>query len=129
MTCTSEPTGKRGGITVKRKHIRNIVEKALGTDSPVKVGFILALLSLCAGGFSVWIWWAATISTKLDTVITQQAAMNALTSKMASDVEELKSWRRLIDASGSKQAQDITKEIEFLRRDLELHKAKTDGKP
>lgn len=88
----------------------------------------MALLSLCAGGFCAWIWWAATISTKLDSIMTQQSALVAASTVMRSDLEDLKAWRKLIDAAGSPRLQSIEKEIEALRRDLDTHKAK-DGRP
>lgn len=101
----------------------------LSGDSPIKVRFIGWLVLVCASGFTGAIWWAAVMSTKLDTVISNQSIQMAATKAVVEDVSRLKEWRIQIDTIGSPE---IVKRVDNLRRDLdelrsryELHIATT----
>lgn len=99
----------------------------LSGTSPIQVKFIGWLVVVCAGGFGGWIWWAASMSTKLDVVIMNQATQLAAVKALTEDVSRLKEWRIQIDTVGSpmlvKRVDDIKAEVETLSRSYELHKA------
>ena len=102
---------------------------ALGESTPVKLGFIIGLLGLCAGGFGFWIWWAATISAKIDTMIAQQAAFARATDTHQIAIVDLQAWRKLIDTVGTPsmmiKTAEIQKQLDELQRAFELHKVTT----
>ena len=93
----------------------------LSGTSPIQVKFIGWLVIVCAGGFGGWIWWAASMSTKLDVVIANQSSQIAATKVVAEDVSHLKEWRIQIDTVGSPQ---LVKRVDNLKQELDdLHKA------
>lgn len=102
---------------------------ALSQKTPIQLGLILALLGMCVGGFGAWIWWAASISTKLDAVLSQQSALVVATQKQNSDIEDLKAWRKLVDVVGTASMAQKTKELDAkiaeIERKIELHEVKT----
>lgn len=104
--------------------VKEGTERILGTESGVKIGLVLTLLGICAGGFAVWIWWAATISTKIDTMILQQTAMATVQTKLGADVDELKAWRKLVDTVGSGPVGGVRDDLRQLQKEFELHKAR-----
>lgn len=101
----------------------------LSGASPIQVKFIGWLVVVCAGGFGGWIWWAASMSTKLDVVISNQTLQIAATKALAEDVSRLKEWRIQIDTVGSpqmvKRADEMRREIDDLSKAFDLHKATT----
>lgn len=101
----------------------------LGESTHVKLGFIIAFLGLCAGGLGVWIWWAATINSKLDMMLThEQSTMQAI-QQIQKDVNDLESWRKVVDTVGtptvSPRLSQLEKDMDKLTKDLELHIATT----
>lgn len=105
----------------------------LSGSSPIQVRFIGWLVLVIAGGFSGSIWWAATMSTKMDTMILNQAAQMTATKAVTEDVSRIKEWRVQIDTVGSPE---MVKRVDVLRRDhdelknrVDLHMATTTGKP
>lgn len=108
------------------------MKEILSGDTPIHVKFLGWLVIVCAGGFGGWIWWAATISTKLDLVIQGQATQTKAIVAVTEDVSRLKEWRVQVDTVGSpsllKRVDEISREINLIQKDFELHKATT-GKP
>lgn len=102
---------------------------AISDSTPVRLGLIICLLGICAAGFGGWIWWAATISAKMDVLLTQQGAMVQTSNGHSKDIEELKSWRKMIDSVGTPammaKTDDLEKKVQELSRQFELHKATT----
>lgn len=104
----------------------------LSGSSPIQVKFIGWLVLVCASGFAGSIWWAATMSTKLDVVISNQSVQMAATKAVVEDVSRLKEWRIQIDTIGSpelvKRADSLRRDVDELTRKLELHLATTMNK-
>jgi hypothetical protein len=107
--------------------------KVLDGTTPVQIRFIGWLLSICAGGFCIWIWWAATISSKLDALISQTATQALAVKAITDDVTRLKEWRIQVDTAGSptmsKKVDELAREILDLQKQLDMHKATTTAKP
>lgn len=105
----------------------------LGGNTPIHVKFIGWLVVVCAAGFGGWVWWAASMSTKLDIVISNQATQLAAIREVVQDVSRLKEWRIQVDTVGSpsmvKKVEDLTREMIELNRQFELHKVETKPKP
>ena len=101
----------------------------LSGTSPIQVKFIGWLVIVCAGGFGGWIWWAASMSAKLDVVISGQAAQVMASKSISEDVTRLKEWRVQIDTVGSpallKRVDDIDRRMETISKEFELHKVMT----
>lgn len=58
----------------------------IGEATPVRIGFVILLFA----GLVSSIWWAATITSKLDTLITYQTTTTASIGQLKSDYEDLK---------------------------------------
>lgn len=105
----------------------------LSGNTPIHVKFIGWLVIVCAGGFGAWVWWAASMSTKLDIVISNQATQLAAIREVVQDVSRLKEWRIQIDTVGSpmivKRVDDLSRQFLEISRELELHKVETKTKP
>lgn len=104
----------------------------LSGNSPIQVRFIGWLVLVIAGGFSGSIWWAASMSTKLDTVINNQSVQMANTKAVVEDVSRLKEWRIQVDTVGSpelvKKTEALRRDIDTLRERFDLHLATTSPK-
>lgn len=100
--------------------------RVLGGSSPIQVRFVGWLVVTCAVGFGGWIWWAASMSTKLDVVISNQASQMAATRAVVEDVSRLKEWRAQIDTIGSpavvKRLDELEKEYREIANQFEIHK-------
>lgn len=101
----------------------------LSGASPIQVKFIGWLVVVCAGGFGGWIWWAASMSTKLDVVISNQAIQMAAIKAVVEDVSRLKEWRAQVDTVGSptmvRRMDSVEREISDLSKQFDLHRATT----
>lgn len=99
----------------------------LSGSSPIQVKFIGWLVIVCAGGFGGWIWWASSMSTKLDVVIANQAAQLASVKALAEDVSRLKEWRIQVDTIGSpaivKRVDILKQEVDDLAKAFAMYKA------
>jgi hypothetical protein len=113
-------------MTEDKEQTGNIV---LSGASPIQVKFIGWLVIVCAGGFGGWIWWAASMSAKLDVVIAGQAAQTLSAKATSEDVTRLKEWRIQIDTVGSpalvRRVDSIDARLEELSKKFELHLATT----
>ena len=98
---------------------------------PVQVALSLAVgfLVLFGAGCGYSIWWASSISTKMDTLVkqgTEQAAANMANSTR---ITALELWQRQIDATGTpamtKKTEETARELSELREAFNLHKATT----
>ena len=104
-------------------------EATLGRGTPVQMGFVFSILGLGAGIIGTWIWWAATINSKLDALIGEQASINRVLTQENQDIAELKLWRVQIDTIGTKPTVErldrIDKRLDFVQREIEEHINKT----
>ena len=105
----------------------------LSGTSPIQVRFIGWLVIVIAGGFGGWIWWAAAMSTKLDVVISNQAAQLSMVKEVTGDVGRLKEWKIQIDTIGSKALCDrvslLEKDVLDLEKEMALRKLAETQKP
>lgn len=103
--------------------------KVLSGASPIQVKFIGWLVVVLAGGFGGCIWWAATMSTKLDVVIANQSVQMAAIKAVVEDVSRLKEWRVQVDTVGSptiaKEVGEMRQQINDLQKQLDMHKLAT----
>lgn len=120
------------GITMTLRKYPELEESAksvLSGASPIQVKFIGWLVMVCAAGFGGWIWWAATVSAKLDTILTNQTLQSAAMKAIVEDVSRLKEWRVQIDTVGSsalnKRIDLLESDFRTLQKDFDLHKATT----
>ena len=99
----------------------------LGDTTPVKLGFIVGLLALCAAGFGGWIWWAATISSKMDTLLMQEAVIIKTTDDYGKRISDVEAWRKLVDTVGTPamvtRVAEVEKKHDALLNEFELYKA------
>lgn len=73
------------------------------------------------------IWWASSVSTKMDVMIALQKAQDAINSRYDQRLIELERWRDVIDSTGSKsmvkRTEDLKGEMDNLRREFDVHRA------
>lgn len=103
--------------------------QVLGGNTPIHVKFIGWLVITCAAGFGGSIWWAATMSAKMDQILENQAKELTASKIISDDVTRLKEWRVQIDTVGSptmvKRMEKTDEELRALREKFELHVATT----
>ena len=96
---------------------------------PVALGLLVAVIGICAGGFGSSIWWASSISTKMDVLVSQGKEQAAATLVNANRITSLEMWQRQIDATGSpamvKRIDSLEGELGKLHEDYNIHKATT----
>ena len=109
----------------EQRQERSDMRRAIGEKTPVQLGVTAAFYVFSFSLIVASVWWAATLTEKINTVLKNQDAQNIVMSTMQTDISDLKAWRKVIDTSGSPQASSLTKEINDLKRELEIHIAET----
>jgi NAD-dependent oxidoreductase involved in siderophore biosynthesis len=118
-------------------------EKSTSTERismplPAVVGLIIALVTSVisiGAGITTAIWWASSISTKMDVIVAQGKDQAAATLVNANRISALELWQRGIDATGSpamvKRIDGLELEVAKLHENFNLHEATTlkSGKP
>ena len=114
----------------ERRDIRNDERDArtpISESTPIRLGLMLGLAALVVGLIVSSTWWAATISTKLDSIISAQSAQSLLMSAAQADISDLKAWRKVIDAAGSTptvvKIDALSVKVEKLAQELAIHEA------
>ena len=106
-----------------------VTERTISESTNIRIRLVIALLALCAAGFGGWIWWASSISAKIDVLISQQQTSNRALEAVSSKVSDLESWRKLVDTIGTPamvtRVNDLQKQMEEMSRKFELHEAKS----
>jgi len=101
----TEESELRDERRAQRQELREMRNSGIiGEKTPIRIGLLMAIATLLVGGFGTSIWWAATISTKLDAIIISQGAQTAAISTLQSDVSDLKAWRKVVDVAGTPSA-------------------------
>jgi hypothetical protein len=99
----------------------------------VAVTLIISTLSIVGGVSFTAIWWASDISSKMSTVLKNgdSAALRSVTD--GNRITALELWQRAIDSSGSPtvrtKIEEVAKEINSLRRDIDIMKSDEHRKP
>jgi hypothetical protein len=116
----------------QRKELREIRDGGvIGEKTSVRIGLLLTIALLLTGGFGTSVWWAATISTKLDAIIISQGIQTVTIGEVQADVADLKAWRKVIDVAGTPSASvrldALSAHLNTVEEMIKLHIAKEDG--
>ena len=91
-------------------------EKVISEATPIRVGLVILFLGVFAGG----VWWAASVQSKLDSLISLQASMTVNTTTLIKDLTDLK----------TKQATDAERTaVEIVTIKADLKKIRDEGSP
>lgn len=82
-------------------------EKIISEATPIRIGLVILFL----GAFGSGVWWAASINTKLDSIITNQSTVNGTMSEM-----------KTAQLSVAKELNDITLRVAILESRVESPK-------
>jgi hypothetical protein len=94
-------------------------EMTLGEGTNVKLGWIVGIaFSFFAAAVSV-VWWAATLSTEVRGIREMITQVVAQREALASDVDDLKAWRKVMDQIGSPKVQALERSLEDRSKKLE----------
>ena len=98
----------------------------------VAFGILATSLALCVAGFGSSIWWASSVSTKLELLIKQGSEQMSASASLANRLTALELWQRQVDSVGSptvaKELAEQKAAIERLREDFNMHKATSESK-
>lgn len=112
--------------------------RAIGEQTPIRLGLILAVLGVVSAGIIGSAVWVATQLTELKgSVSAMQSTLNTLavaSSVIRDDVanhktDDSKAWAEirgrvlLLEQSGSQATRDLSKELNELRNDFRVHEA------
>ena len=110
---------------------RREMRQAIGEKTPIQLGLFLALILIfisLIGASWTGVWWASKLSEKVDTVLRNQAAQTEAITIVQADVADLKAWRKVIDTAGSPQVTTLSKDLQEVKRELEIHMAQEKAK-
>ena len=115
----------------QRQELREMRDNGiLGESTPIRLGLLLTIALLLVGGFGGSIWWAATISTKLDAIIISQGVQTVAIASVQADVADLKAWRKVVDVAGtpstSARLDSLAVKLNAVDEMLKLHIATED---
>jgi hypothetical protein len=96
------------------------MERPLSETTPIKVGFVIGLLGLLSLSIGGAIWWAAVVSTKLDSVLIQFKSLNEADRASSAQIEMLRERLRQIELVGSPKAVDIEHRLNALEKAVEM---------
>ena len=112
----------------EQRQERHEMRAVISEKTPVQMGVMISVYILTSSLIIASVWWAATITEKINTVLANQSIQIATITSVQSDVADLKAWRKVIDTSGSPAAATLLKEVADLKRELEVHVALTEKK-
>lgn len=115
----------------QRRELRQMRDNGIiGEKTPIRIGLLLTIALLLTGGFGTSIWWAATISTKLDAIIISQGVQTAAIATTQTDVADLKAWRKVVDVAGTPSASArlnaLGEKLNTVEEMIKMHIAKED---
>jgi hypothetical protein len=115
----------------QRRELRQMRDNGIiGEKTPIRIGLLLTIALLLTGGFGTSIWWAATISTKLDAIIISQGVQTTAIATTQTDVADLKAWRKVIDVAGTPAASSrldaLSAKLNTVEEMIKMHIAKED---
>ena len=96
---------------------------------PVQMAFgiVTTILILCGAGFGTSVWWASSISSKLEVLVKQGTEQLASSLAQGTRITALELWQRQVDSSGSpqmaKRADEISKALSALQEEFNIYKA------
>lgn len=100
------------------------VTRAIGQSTPIQISMVVALLAI----FASWIWWAATINSKLDVLVNRQTTIESTLTTIRNDVESLKAWKVEIQSVGSPKVQKLEDDVRNLTHRFDLFQQNPTGK-
>lgn len=100
-------------------------EDIIGPNTSVKLASVCGMIAALASA----IWWAASISTKLDAIAASQQQSIAAQAAQAAKMASLESRVAILEANGSELAKKLEVKVETLARDFEVHRASDKVKP
>jgi hypothetical protein len=92
----------------------------ISENTPIRIGLIIAFLGIFGGA----VWWASSISTKLDAIILSQTALQTADTKQTAEIIALQDRVKSIELVGSPPVLNRLTIIEK-RLDLFEQKAKS----
>lgn len=95
------------------KDLPDTTPLSISENTPVKVGLIITLLSIFGGG----IWWASSITSKLDSISTNLITFQSSTSTSMSEL-------KATDIAFTKEISDIKLKLAIEEESLRLLKEK-----
>lgn len=109
----------------KKTNGSNNRETVIGETTPIKIGLVLLLVGALSGA----IWWAATITAKLDSIISSQitttASLTKLDSSTSASIIELKSRDIALDKSIADIKTSIDKDMSEIKLKIALNEVDT----
>lgn len=100
--------------------------KIIGPTTGIQIVLVIGFLTICGGGFGGSIWWASSISTKLDAVLAAQRNQETSVGLNRADIAELKLWKERIESNGSlpcqRKFEKFGQDMLELQKDWAVHK-------
>ena len=97
------------------------MRQSISEKTPIQMGLVAAAYFFSFSLVVASIWWAATLTNMVSTVLSNQEKQSVIMVAMQSDISDLKAWRKVIDTSGSPQATALAKDLQDVKRELEIH--------
>lgn len=132
---------------------QEIKSGVLGDNTHIKLGFVIGLLALVGCGLGGAIWWAATISADMKSMLAMQAASVQVSNNHQTIINDLQvwkskaddylkkvdtqseaiskimAWKDLVDTVGTKammtKSAELEKQMNEISRQFEVHKLST----
>ena len=105
---------------------RDMMKKPIGEKTSIQLGFLIAVLGVMGAGFCASIWWGATISSKLDSLLQKDSARDQIMAKMSATDDMMDRRILSLEQLGSPalipRIKLLEEEYQALKRDMELHK-------
>ena len=92
----------------------------IGENTALRLGFVIALLGLTLGGLIVTIWWAATLTSDVNTIKTQLVKLGSIET-MSQEIRFLTARVDSLEKRGSEPLQAMQKEMDRLAEQIRVH--------
>lgn len=99
----------------------------IGESTGIKLGLVLTIIALLGGGLTtigLGVWWASGLTADVKNMQTMLVGLTTTSSKNGSDIEDLKRRLTTLEVAGSPKAGMLEREIQDIRRMIEVHMSK-----
>ena len=95
---------------------------AIGTDTHVRLGLVVSIIVMTitlVASSATAIWWAATVSTKLDSILGLYNTLNTASLQINQEINQLSKRIDRIELVGSPNLQSISTQVDKFTKEME----------
>jgi len=110
----------------EQRQERHEMRAVISEKTPIQLGLAAAAYFFSFSLVVAAIWWAATLTNMVSTVLKNQDAQSLVMISMQKDISDLQAWRKVIENSGSPAVANLSAKFTELEKEFEIYRAQTE---